>query len=244
MGSSTKEKKKEKSSMKKEKKKEKKSTAQALVSVATTKKEKKRKHESSSSSSSSDDDEDDDDKKKDDDDVKKRPLKIQALTMLDGQNSDDQENENGGYNSDDVPNRQLDARTPNPLALENFNLSKEVCQALQKKGIDALFEIQAKTFEIGLTGKDIVGRARTGCGKTLAFVLPIIEQINKQDPLPKSGKRTQGRRPVVCVLCPTRELAKQVGADFEWIGNAFNLKTVCVYGGAPYRDQEQGLRMG
>jgi ATP-dependent RNA helicase DDX21 len=45
-------------------------------------------------------------------------------------------------------------------------------------------------------------------------------------------------------LCPTRELAKQVGADFDWVGQAFNLKTVCVYGGAPYRDQEQGLRSG
>ena len=49
---------------------------------------------------------------------------------------------------------------------------------------------------------------------------------------------------MVCVLCPTRELAKQVGADFDWVGQAFNLKTVCVYGGAPYRDQEQGLRSG
>ena len=154
----------------------------------------------------------------------KRPTKIKALTMMDGQNSDD----DGGYNSDDVPNR-MDARTPNPLALENFNLSPEVVCALQKKSIVALFAIQAQTLDTAMSGKDIVGRARTGCGKTLAFVLPIVEQINKTDPTPKTGRRLQGRRPVVCVLCPTRELAKQVGADFDWVGQAFNLKTVCVW---------------
>ena len=60
----------------------------------------------------------------------------------------------------------------------------EVVSALQKKGIDALFAIQAQTLDTALSGKDIVGRARTGCGKTLAFVLPIVEQINKSDPTP------------------------------------------------------------
>ena len=133
--------------------------------------------------------------KEDDEERVKRPTKIKALTMMDGQNSDD----DGGYNSDDVPNR-MDARTPNPLALENFNLSPEVVCALQKKGIDALFAIQAQTLDTAMSGKDIVGRARTGCGKTLAFVLPIVEQINKTDPTsrPEGGYKDEGQWYAFC----------------------------------------------
>ena len=71
----------------------------------------------------------------------------------------DKNDDDGGYNSDDVPNR-MDARTPNPLALENFNLSPEVVCALQKKGIDALFAIQAQTLDTAMSGKDIVGKSK------------------------------------------------------------------------------------
>ena len=133
---------------------------------------------------------------------------------------------------------------PNPLALDNFALSEPVKATLRKKGFDALFAIQAETLEIALSGKDVVGRARTGCGKTLAFVLPIVEEMAKISPMPANGRRVQGRRPMCVVLAPTRELAKQVFADFDWIGNSFGFKSVCVYGGTPYREQEMGLRGG
>ena len=67
--------------------------------------------------------------------------------------------------------------------MSNFALSREVKEKLENKGIDlALFGIQAQTFQTVLDGKDLVGRARTGCGKTLAFVLPIVEAINKENP--------------------------------------------------------------
>ena len=94
--------------------------------------------------------------------------------------------------------------------VSNFNLSKEVCARLETKGITSLYSIQAQCFQPILDGKDLVGRARTGCGKTLAFVLPIVEVINRENPMPASGRRVQGRRPVVALLAPTRELAKQV----------------------------------
>ena len=134
---------------------------------------------------------------------------------------------------------------PNPLALDNFQgLTDPVKTTLRKKGYDALFQIQAETLEIALGGRDVVGRARTGCGKTLAFVLPIIELMAKMSPMPANGRRVQGRRPMCVVLAPTRELAKQVFADFDWIGNSYGFKSLCVYGGAPYREQEMGLRSG
>ena len=127
---------------------------------------------------------------------------------------------------------------PNPLALDNFQgLTDPVKTTLRKKGYDALFQIQAETLEIALGGRDVVGRARTGCGKTLAFVLPIIELMAKMSPMPANGRRVQGRRPMCVVLAPTRELAKQVFADFDWIGNSYGFKSLCVYGGAPYRER-------
>ena len=69
--------------------------------------------------------------------------------------------------------------------------------------------MQAQTFEHLLGGFDLVGRARTGCGKTLAFVLPIIEKL-KDTQMGANGRRAFGRTPSVIVLLPTRELAKQV----------------------------------
>ena len=128
--------------------------------------------------------------------------------------------------------------------VSNFNLSKEVCAQLETKGITSLYSIQAQCFQPILDGKDLVGRARTGCGKTLAFVLPIVEVINRENPMPANGRRVQGRRPVVALLAPTRELAKQVHTDFQHIGKAFGLVSICVYGGAPYGDQERALRQG
>lgn len=131
-----------------------------------------------------------------------------------------------------------------PLHVSNFNLSPEVCARLALKGFTSLYGIQAQTFQPVLDGKDLVGRARTGCGKTLAFVLPIIEAINRENPLPPNGRRAQGRMPLVALLAPTRELAKQVHTDFAHIGTAFGLNAICVYGGAPYGDQERSLRAG
>lgn len=65
--------------------------------------------------------------------------------------------------------------------------------------------MQAQTFEHILNGKDLIGRARTGMGKTLAFALPVIEKLRKVD-----GAQRPGRYPRVLVMAPTRELAKQV----------------------------------
>jgi ATP-dependent RNA helicase DDX21 len=93
-----------------------------------------------------------------------------------------------------------------------------------------------------MDGKDVVGRARTGQGKTLAFVLPILECLARNAP---AGTRpAHGRSASVIVLAPTRELANQVHADFSKYGACLGLATVCVYGGAPMASQEAALRRG
>ncbi|KAL2920556.1 DEAD-box ATP-dependent RNA helicase 7 [Bienertia sinuspersici] len=130
-----------------------------------------------------------------------------------------------------------------PNSLSNFRISRPLQNALISKGIKALFPIQAMTFNDVLDGGDLVGRARTGQGKTLAFVLPIIESLvnGRTKSLRKSG---YGRLPSVLILLPTRELATQVHADFEVYGGAVGLTTCCVYGGSPFNAQINSLKRG
>ncbi|CBI24488.3 unnamed protein product, partial [Vitis vinifera] len=99
------------------------------------------------------------------------------------------------------------------------------------------------TFDTILDGSDLVGRARTGQGKTLAFVLPILESLIN-GPNRGSRKTGYGRPPCVLVLLPTRELATQVYADFDVYGGAIGLTSCCLYGGAPYQAQEIKLKRG
>ncbi|XP_021765236.1 DEAD-box ATP-dependent RNA helicase 7-like [Chenopodium quinoa] len=136
-----------------------------------------------------------------------------------------------------------DDEIENPYSLSNFRLSKPLKDALISKGIKALFPIQAMTFNDVFDGCDLVGRARTGQGKTLAFVLPIVESLvnGRTKALRKTG---HGRLPSVLVLLPTRELATQVLADFQVYGGAVGLSACSVYGGAPFHSQISSLNRG
>lgn len=131
----------------------------------------------------------------------------------------------------------------NPNALTRFRISAPLRDALKAKGIESLFEIQAMTFDIVLDGTDLVGRARTGQGKTLAFVLPILESLTN-GPAKLTRKTGYGRPPSVVVLLPTRELASQVFADFDVYGRALGLSSCCLYGNTPYAQQERQLKSG
>ncbi|KVI04750.1 DNA/RNA helicase, DEAD/DEAH box type, N-terminal [Cynara cardunculus var. scolymus] len=121
-------------------------------------------------------------------------------------------------------------RDKNPNAVSNFRISEPLRIALKTKGIEALFPIQARTFESIYDGLDLIGKAKTGQGKTLAFILPILESlINGPE---KASRRTgYGRAPTILVLLPTRELAKQVFTDFKYYGDAVGLTSCCLYGG-------------
>ncbi|KAL6531265.1 DEAD-box ATP-dependent RNA helicase 7 [Orobanche hederae] len=130
-----------------------------------------------------------------------------------------------------------------PDAVSNFRISKPLRDALKAKGIESLFKIQGMTFDMILDGSDMVGRARTGDGKTLAFVLPILESLIN-GPAKASRKTGYGRAPSVLVLLPTRELAKQVAAEFQAYGAALGLSACCLYGGDPYKPQENSLKRG
>ncbi|GIL69566.1 hypothetical protein Vretimale_13646 [Volvox reticuliferus] len=139
----------------------------------------------------------------------------------------------------------ITAATPaSELGLDRFPLSEQVKSMLRSQNIESLFPIQAMALEPGLAGLDVVGRARTGCGKTLAFVLPVVERMLAEQKTGATAGRIAGRLPVCIVLAPTRELAKQVQEVFANVGKAANLYTLCVYGGTPYDGQETALSKG
>ncbi|KAG2219285.1 hypothetical protein INT45_011300 [Circinella minor] len=134
---------------------------------------------------------------------------------------------------------EAEEEIPENLRLTNFRISQGTIDNLESRGIKSLFEIQASTFDSIFDGMDVLARARTGTGKTLAFALPVIEKLA----LDTGFNAKHGRAPRVLVLCPTRDLAKQVCGDFESIsGN--RLQTLPVYGGTPYKEQTQVLRSG
>jgi ATP-dependent RNA helicase DDX21 len=128
------------------------------------------------------------------------------------------------------------------LLVSNFRISQSTVDALEKRGIKSLFPIQAATFDAILDGKDMLGRARTGTGKTLAFSLPMIERLQSDTASSSSSNVRGNRSPKVIVMAPTRELAKQVASEFESISG--NLRVLTVYGGVAYDQQNHGLRQG
>ncbi|XP_077415370.1 putative ATP-dependent RNA helicase DDX17 isoform X2 [Vanacampus margaritifer] len=101
--------------------------------------------------------------------------------------------------------------------------------------------IQAQGFPLALSGRDMVGIAQTGSGKTLSYLLPAIVHINHQPYLER------GDGPICLVLAPTRELAQQVQQVAYDYGKSSRIKTTCVYGGAPkgpqIRDLERGVEI-
>ncbi|KAH9546848.1 hypothetical protein CY35_11G003000 [Sphagnum magellanicum] len=148
------------------------------------------------------------------------------------------------------------------LDIASLGLPQPVVDALAKRGISQLFPIQRAVLEPALQGRDLIARAKTGTGKTLAFGIPVIQHIvneNERDRIARAEPffslvhsveenkrnaiaRRVGRAPRALVLAPTRELAKQV--EREFMESAPMLSTICVYGGVPISTQQRQLQRG
>ncbi|XP_019096857.1 PREDICTED: DEAD-box ATP-dependent RNA helicase 9-like isoform X2 [Camelina sativa] len=123
------------------------------------------------------------------------------------------------------------------LAISELGISPEIVKALKARGIEKLFPIQKAVLEPAMQGRDMIGRARTGTGKTLAFGIPVIDKIIKFN-----AKHGRGKNPQCLVLAPTRELARQVEKEFR--ESAPSLDTICLYGGTPIGQQMRELNYG
>ena len=107
-------------------------------------------------------------------------------------------------------------------------------EVLDDQGITAPFPVQAATLPDGLAGRDILGRAQTGSGKTLGFSLPLVTRL--------AGGSTLSARPRGLVLVPTRELATQVTAVLKPLARVMGLGVTTIYGGVGYAPQVNGLQ--
>ncbi|CAD6226861.1 unnamed protein product [Miscanthus lutarioriparius] len=122
------------------------------------------------------------------------------------------------------------------LEIARLGISPRIVEKLAARGITRLFPIQRAVLEPAMQGKDMIGRARTGTGKTLAFGIPVMDKI-----LSYNEKNGNGRNPLAIVLAPTRELSRQVEKEFR---ESAPLDTLCVYGGVPINQQMRVLNYG
>lgn len=127
-------------------------------------------------------------------------------------------------------------KIPAHLRLDAHNLSKSTIDALLARNVTRLFPIQAAAIGPILQGKDLLGRARTGTGKTLAFSIPIIESLMRLRKVNPSAFTARGRSPKVLIMAPTRELAMQVHREFDGVA-AGEFSSTCIYGGTSYDGQ-------
>ncbi|WP_329187218.1 DEAD/DEAH box helicase [Streptomyces sp. NBC_01428] len=122
------------------------------------------------------------------------------------------------------------------MTFSDLGLPEGVVRKLAQNGVTSPFPIQAATIPDALAGKDILGRGRTGSGKTLSFGLPLLTQL--------SGGHTEKKKPRGIILTPTRELAMQVADALQPYGDVLGLKMKVVCGGTSMGNQIYALERG
>ena len=124
------------------------------------------------------------------------------------------------------------------MSFEQFKLSEPLTRAVRRQGFDTPTPIQVQAIPPALEGRDLLGVAQTGTGKTAAFLLPSLQRLLA------GGGATRGRLPRMVVLAPTRELAMQIAEDAEALAGSTGLRVAALYGGAPLGRQSEQLRQG
>ncbi len=128
------------------------------------------------------------------------------------------------------------------MRFAELNLVPQLLEALKACGYEEPTPIQAQTIPALLAGRDVIGSAQTGTGKTAAFVLPALHRLASKPAT--APKHRMASAPRVLVLAPTRELAQQVAEQVVRYGQQLRVCSVCLYGGAPYPVQNRQLQRG
>ncbi|MGV0360745.1 DEAD/DEAH box helicase [Corynebacterium minutissimum] len=140
----------------------------------------------------------------------------------------------GAANNPEDTGAEETSATDNSQGFAHLGLPDDVQEAVAKVGFTQPSPIQAETIPILMEGRDVVGLAQTGTGKTAAFALPVLSQID-----------TDARHPQALVLAPTRELALQVADSFQSFADHLGrIEVLPIYGGQAYGIQLSGLRRG
>ncbi|KAF7117550.1 hypothetical protein CNMCM5793_006602 [Aspergillus hiratsukae] len=117
-------------------------------------------------------------------------------------------------------------------------LGMQTLDVIERLGYENPTSIQSQAIPAIMSGRDVIGVAKTGSGKTVAFLIPMFRHIKDQRPL----ENMEG--PIGLIMTPTRELATQIHKDCKPFLKALNLRAVCAYGGAPIKDQIAELKRG
>jgi ATP-dependent RNA helicase RhlE len=129
-------------------------------------------------------------------------------------------------------------RSVSNITFESMGLNKALLQALDATGYTTPTPIQAKAIPDVMLGKDLLGIAQTGTGKTAAFALPILHRLaeNRIAPKPRTTR--------CLILSPTRELASQIADSFKQYGQHLGFRVAVIFGGVKYGPQERALQQG
>jgi len=132
------------------------------------------------------------------------------------------------------------------VTFADLGLGGNVVRVLEELGAESPFPIQAATIPVVLEGRDVLGRGKTGSGKTIAFGAPTVERLMTlwAESGKAGGKRQMGRKPRALILAPTRELALQIDRTVQPIAQSVGLFTTQIYGGVPQGRQVGALQRG
>ena len=119
-----------------------------------------------------------------------------------------------------------------PTGFDRFGLNEALLRGIRAAGFETPRPIQSETIPAGLDGRDVLGLAQTGTGKTAAFALPLLDRILE----------VRGRGPRALVIAPTRELASQIAVEIRLLAEFTRISVLTVYGGVSMRNQVNALR--
>ncbi|MCS5734601.1 DEAD/DEAH box helicase [Herbiconiux daphne] len=150
------------------------------------------------------------------------------------------------HGDDDVVLERLEAQATLAEEVEgatfaSLGLGGNIVRVLGELGAESPFPIQSATIPEVLKGRDVLGRGRTGSGKTIAFGAPLVERLMENG---GGANRKPGRKPRALILAPTRELALQIDRTVQPIARAVGLFTTQIYGGVPQARQVGALQRG
>jgi superfamily II DNA/RNA helicase len=137
----------------------------------------------------------------------------------------------------------VDATDMQSSGFGELGLGQNLVRVLSELGAETPFPIQAATIPSVLEGRDVLGRGRTGSGKTIAFGAPLVERL-LQSQKGSTERRKPGRAPRALILAPTRELALQIDRTIQPLAQSVGLFTTQIYGGVPYARQTGAISRG
>ncbi len=141
-----------------------------------------------------------------------------------------------------VPERESAPFDPAPRAFDSLITEPALLEALADRGFTQTTPIQSAVLPYALAGRDLIGCAETGTGKTAAYVLPILSRLLREDR--EAGPRASHDATRALILSPTRELATQIDDEIQGFSYHAPVASTAVYGGVPLEPQERALKAG